>query len=96
MAKKFTILSIDGARGCMLVRFVDGAKQHETEIALPPSLPAGAGDAELSEWIAAFWPQAQMEGDTMKRHTVLVGAVDRAIDITKKVPLPAEVSPKAT
>ncbi len=61
MAKEYNILGIDEARGCMLVRFTDGAKQHETEVPLPPHLSAAPTDAEIADWVRRFWPHSQME-----------------------------------
>ena len=61
MAKEYNILSIDEARGCMLVRFADGPKRHETEIPLPPHLSATPADAEIADWVRRFWPHSQME-----------------------------------
>ncbi len=90
MAKEYSILGIDEARGCMLVRFTDGAKRHETEIPLPPHLSAAPADAEIADWVRRFWPHSQMEAQTVASKIAAVGAVGKVVDITAEVPAPAD------
>lgn len=90
MAKEYNILSIDAARGCMLVRFTDGPKRHETEIPLPPHLSATPADAEIADWVRRFWPHAQMEAQAAAAALTAAGAVGKVVDITADVPAPAD------
>ncbi len=90
MAKEYGILGIDEARGCMLVRFSDGAKQHETEIPLPPHLSATPTDAEIADWVRRFWPHSQMEAQAAAAGLAAAGAVGKVVDITADVPAPAD------
>ena len=90
MAKEYNIVGIDETRGCMLVRFTDGAKQHETEIPLPPHLSAAPTDAEIADWVRRFWPHSQMEAEATAAALTAAGAVGKAVDITADVPAPAD------
>ncbi len=90
MAKEYNILSVDEARGCMLVRFTDGPKQHETEVPLPPHLSATPADAEIADWVRRFWPHSQMEAQGAAAGLAAAGAVGKVVDITAEVPDPAD------
>ncbi len=90
MAKEYNILGIDEARGCMLVRFTDGPKRHETEIPLPPHLSATPTDAEIADWVRRFWPHSQMEAQAAAAALTAVDAVGKVVDITADVPAPAD------
>ena len=90
MAKEYNILSVDEARGCMLVRFTDGPKQHETEVPLPPALSASPTDAEIASWVRRFWPHSQMEAKAAVASLTAAGAVGKVVDITADVPAPAD------
>ena len=90
MAKEYKIITVDEARGCMLVRFTDGAKRHETEIPLPPHLSATPTDAEIADWVRRFWPHAQMEAEGAADGLAAAGAVGKVVDITAEVPAPAD------
>lgn len=90
MAKEYNILGIDEARGCMLVRFTDGPKWHETEIPLPPHLSAAPIDAEIADWVRRFWPHSQMEAAAAAAGLTAAGAVGKVVDITADVPAPAD------
>lgn len=66
MAKTFKILSVDAARSVMLVRFKDGVTIHDTEIPFPPQLDTpDAGDDDLADWVATFWPHSIMEAPSL-------------------------------
>ena len=90
MAKEYAILNINEPRGCMLVRFTDGPKRHETEIPLPPHLSATPTDAEIADWVLRFWPHAQMEATLAAAALMAAGAVGKVVDITAAVPAPAD------
>ncbi len=90
MAKEYNILSVDEARGCMLVRFTDGPKQHETEVPLPPALSASPTVAEIASWVQRFWPHSQMEAQAAVASLTAAGAVGKVVDITADVPAPAD------
>ena len=90
MAKEYNILGIDEARGCMLVRFTDGPKRHETEVPLPPHLSATPSDAEIADWVRRFWPHSQMEAQAAAAGLTAAGAVGKVVDITADVPAPAD------
>ncbi len=90
MAKEFIVLSTDSARGCMLVRFTDGLASHETEVPLPPVLPAGSGDADAAEWIRRFWPHSQIEVQKNGPEAAVTAIVGKVIDVTSKIPTPRD------
>jgi hypothetical protein len=90
VAKEYEILGIDAARGCMLVRFTDAPKQHETEIPLPPHLSATPTPAEIADWVRRFWPHSQMEAQAAVAGLTAAGAVGKIVDITADVPTPAD------
>ncbi len=90
MAKEYNSLSIDEARGCMLVRFTAGPKRHETEVPLPPHLSAAPTDAEIADWVRRFWPHSQMEAQAAAAGLTAAGAVGKVVDITADVPAPAD------
>ncbi len=90
MAKEYSILGIDAARGCMLVRFTDGPKRHETEIPLPPHLSAAPTDAEIADWARRFWPHSQMEAQVAATALTAANVVGKIVDITADVPAPAD------
>ena len=90
MAKEYNILSVDEARGCMLVRFTDGPKEHETEVPLPSHLSATPSDAEIADWVRRFWPHSQMEAQAAVAGLTAAGAVGKVVEITADVPAPAD------
>lgn len=89
MAKTYEILSVDEDRGCMLVKYDSGSKQHETEIPIPSVVSDPPTDKEIDEWVLRFWPHSQMEAASVAVKLVEHGVVNRSVDITNKVPLPS-------
>ena len=91
MPKTYKILNMDEERGCMLVKYSDGAKTHETEIPVPPYLSLSFSEEEVTDWVLNFWPHSQIEAVTMVERLRASGIIDSIIDITSKVPTPREV-----
>lgn len=90
MPKTYKILNMNEERGCMLVKYSDGAKTHETEIPVPPHLSAVFSEEEVTDWVLNFWPHSQMEAVTMVERLRASGIIDSTIDITSRVPTPRD------